>query len=56
MVHVCILIIDLLAASKGSRSEENSLSTSPVVPKPTQTRGRGRGEIANMFFIQKVMN
>ncbi|XP_064406640.1 uncharacterized protein LOC135351543 isoform X3 [Halichondria panicea] len=30
------------AASKGSRSEENSLSTSPVIPKPTQTGGRGR--------------
>ena len=56
MVHVCILIIDLLAASKGSHSKENSLSTSPVIPKPTQTGGRGRGEIANMLFIQNVIN
>ncbi|XP_064406648.1 uncharacterized protein LOC135351543 isoform X10 [Halichondria panicea] len=30
------------AASKGSRSKENSLSTFPVVPKPTQTGGRDR--------------
>ncbi len=43
-------LIDLLVVSKESRPENNR-STYPVVPKPTQTGGRGRGD-----FIQKVIN
>ncbi len=43
-------MIDLLAASKVSRPKENGR---PVVPKPTQTGGRGRGEIVNVLLFRK---